>query len=105
MLNNYNDEYDHCYSMLHIRNWSKSNQSSAGVNIAGYCDYCHRIRTDSNENKPRSILHLNECRSDFFNRVDKTKHKNINNYQTNSFTYDFKKKAYFCFLCFAELGD
>ena len=26
MLNNYNDEYDHCYSMLHIRNWCKSNQ-------------------------------------------------------------------------------
>ena len=41
MLNNYNDEYDHCYSMLHIRNWCKSNQSAGGVNFAGYCDYCN----------------------------------------------------------------
>jgi len=40
MLNNYNDEYDHCYSILHIRNFCKSNQSAQGVNPSGYCDYC-----------------------------------------------------------------
>ena len=67
MLNNYNDEYDHCYSMLHIRNWSKSNRSAAGVNVAGYCDYCNRIKTDGNESKAKSVLQLNECRTDFYN--------------------------------------
>ena len=47
MLNNYNDEYDHCYSMLNIRNWCKSNQSAGGVNLPGYCDYCNQIKLDS----------------------------------------------------------
>jgi hypothetical protein len=43
--------------MLHIRNWSKTNQSSAGVNLAGYCNYGNQVITDGNENKKRSILH------------------------------------------------
>jgi hypothetical protein len=76
MLNNYNDEYDHCYSILHLRNWCKSNQSASGVNLAGYCVYCStRIKTASNEIKAKSIFHLNNCRTDFYNRIDKIKNK------------------------------
>jgi hypothetical protein len=97
MLNNYNDEYDHCYSMLHIRNWSKSNRSAGGVNVAGYCDYCNRIKSDSNESKAKSLLHLNECRTDFYNRKEKSNHLNDNYRQP--FTYDGKKKHFSCNLC------
>ena len=55
--------------MLNIRNWCKSNQSAGGVNLSGYCDYCNRIKYDSNESKANSILHLNGCRADFYNRM------------------------------------
>ena len=99
MLNNYNDEYDHCYSMLHIRNFCKSNQSAQAVNPAGYCDYCNRIKADSNESKSKSLLHLNECRSSFYNHeLDKVKANNIPN-RLKMFIYDNHRNHYQCTLC------
>ena len=65
MLNNHNDEYDHCYPILDIRKLVLPNTTAAQTNIAGYCDYCTRIKTANNENKTKSILHLNECRTCF----------------------------------------
>ena len=103
MLNNHNDEYDHCYSMLHVRNWCKSNQSASGVNFAGFCDYCNRIKTDGNECKAKSLLHFNECRADFYNRIDKSKnsHHDASN-QKVPFVYDHKRKIYICQLCYKK---
>jgi len=103
MLNDYNDEYDHCYSMLNIRNWCKSNQTAAGINVAGYCDYCNRIKTDNNESKPKIILHLNDCREDFYNRIDKRKRKHNQDNQKIPFIFDSKRKLYQCNLCHQQL--
>ena len=100
MLNNHNDEYDHCYSMLHIRNWCKSNQSAGGVNLPGYCDYCNRIKLDSNETKAKSLLHLNKCRADFYNGINKSKNKQHNQgNQKVPFVYDQQRKVFQCQLC------
>jgi hypothetical protein len=66
MLNNYNDEFDHCYSMLHIQNWVTPNTTAGRSALLGYCDYCNRIKMNSNEPKPKSLIHLNDCRPSLF---------------------------------------
>ena len=60
MLTNHNDEYDHCYSFLDIRKFVKSNESADRVNMAGYCDYCLKVKTSCNESREKAFLHLND---------------------------------------------
>jgi hypothetical protein len=96
MLNNHNDEYDHCYSMLHIRNRCIPNTTAATTNVSGYCDYCNQIKTNNNESKAKRLLHLNECRTCFFNQT-LPNHLMKNMYsQRSPFQYDYTRKHYVC---------
>ena len=65
MLNNHNDEYDHCYSLSNIRTWCQPITTATRANVAGYCDYCTKLKSSSNESKSKSLVHLNECRNSF----------------------------------------
>ena len=95
MLNNHNDEYDHCYSMLHIRNWCIPNTTAARAGLLGYCDYCNRIKTTNNETKCRSLIHLNECRPNFYNQTLSNNAMKKTDYKRVPFQYDIKKNNIF----------
>ena len=103
MINNHNDEYDHCYSLLHIRNFVKSNETCDTVNIPGYCDYCCRVRSSCNESKTKSLLHLNDCRCMFFQRKISDFNVSESLDTHNTIRYDTKIKEFRCSLCYETM--
>jgi hypothetical protein len=54
--------------------------------------------------KAKSILHLDDCRADFYNRIDKSKKKNQQDEnQKIPFIFDYKQKLFVCQLCYTTM--
>ena len=90
--------------MLNIRKWGTPNTTAAVTNVSGYCDYCNRIITNGNESKAKSILHLNECRTCFYNQT-LPNHIMKDKQQRQLFHYDSQRKDFICQICYQGINS
>jgi hypothetical protein len=80
---------EHCYSMLDIWKWCQPYQRENRTNVPGYCDYCCKIQTQSNCNKDKALMHMNECRGTFYEPWRMQNTYEDHNYQP----FTFKKET------------
>ena len=68
------------------------------------CDYCNRIKPNGNESKAKSILHLNECRTCFYNQT-LPNHIMKDKQQRQLFHYDTYRQQFICQICYQAINS